>query len=127
MADLLQDLGDRIKALGGDWTKYTVVGSFLLYVLGYLALRFHLTAIGIGTDLAVLMSATCLPARAFSSISSPRCRKLSLSRFPLAALAWLFVKLLPQSACAKLQPGSCNREGSPSSELFLPSSSSSPR
>ena len=54
MADLLQELNERIKALAGDWTKYTVVGSFLLYVVGYLTLRFHLTAIGIGTDLAVL-------------------------------------------------------------------------
>lgn len=54
VADLLQDLSERLRALGSDWTKYTVVGSFLLYLLGYLALRFHLTAIGIGTDLAVL-------------------------------------------------------------------------
>jgi hypothetical protein len=54
MPDLLQDLGERVKDLAGDWTKYSVIGSFLLYVLGYLALRFHLTALGIGTDLAVL-------------------------------------------------------------------------
>jgi hypothetical protein len=52
--NLLQELNERIKTLGADWTKYTVVGSFLLYVVGYLALRFHLTAIGVGTDLAVL-------------------------------------------------------------------------
>jgi hypothetical protein len=54
VADLLQELNDRVQALGGEWTRYSVVGSFLLYVVGYLALRFHLTAIGIGTDLAVL-------------------------------------------------------------------------
>ena len=54
MADLLHELNERVKALGGDWGKYTLVGSFLLYVVGYLTLRFHLTAIGIGTDLAVL-------------------------------------------------------------------------
>ena len=54
MADLLDDLGARISALGSNWTKYSVVGSFVLYVFGYLAVRFHLTAIGVGTDLAVL-------------------------------------------------------------------------
>jgi hypothetical protein len=54
MADLWQDLGDRIKFFGSDWTKYSIIGSFLLYMLGYLTLRFHLTAIGVGTDLAVL-------------------------------------------------------------------------
>jgi len=54
MADLVQGFADRVKAIGGSWTAYTAVGSFVLYVLGYLALRFHLTALGIGTDLAVL-------------------------------------------------------------------------
>src|SRR5438128_12374876 len=54
MADLAQSFADRVKAIGGSWTAYTAVGSFVLYVLGYLALRFHLTSIGAGTDLAVL-------------------------------------------------------------------------
>src|SRR6266852_6348916 len=54
MADLAQSFADRVKAIGGSWTAYTAVGSFVLYVLGYLALRFHLTALGIGTDLAIL-------------------------------------------------------------------------
>ena len=39
MSELLQKVNDGIKSLGGDWSKYTVVGSFLLYVVGYLALR----------------------------------------------------------------------------------------
>src|SRR2546427_6107408 len=54
MADLAQSFADRVKAIGGSWTAYTAVGSFVLYALGYLALRFHLTALGIATDLAVL-------------------------------------------------------------------------
>jgi hypothetical protein len=54
VADLWQDLGDKIKGLAGTWTAYTALGSFTLYLLGYLTLRFHLTAMGISTDLAVL-------------------------------------------------------------------------
>jgi len=54
VTDVLQDIAERVKALGNDWTKYSVVGSFVLYVVGYLTLRFHLTALGVGTDLAVL-------------------------------------------------------------------------
>ena len=54
MADLWQDLGDKIKGLAAAWTAYTALGSFTLYLLGYLTLRFHLTALGISTDLAVL-------------------------------------------------------------------------
>jgi hypothetical protein len=54
VADLWQDLGDKIKGLAGAWTAYTALGSFTLYLLGYLTLRFHLTTLGVGTDLAVL-------------------------------------------------------------------------
>jgi hypothetical protein len=46
--------GTTVKDLAGRWTAYTAFGSFALYLLGYLALRFHLTALGVGTDLSVL-------------------------------------------------------------------------
>jgi hypothetical protein len=54
LADILQDLTERVRTIGGQWSAYSVVGSFLLYVVGYLTLRFHLTVLGISTDLAVL-------------------------------------------------------------------------
>ena len=54
MAALWEGLAEKVKALGASWTAYTVVGSFALYLLGYLSLRFRLTALGIGTDLEVL-------------------------------------------------------------------------
>lgn len=46
-------LSEKIKILGSHGAAYAA-GSVLLYLLGYLALRFHLTALGIGADLAVL-------------------------------------------------------------------------
>jgi hypothetical protein len=49
-----QHVSDWLKSLAGNWTQYTVVGSFFLYVLGYLVLRFHLTAMGLGTDLTIV-------------------------------------------------------------------------
>lgn len=54
MTKLLDEAAERVKSLAGSWTQYTVIGSFLLYLLGYLALRFHLTTVGVATDLAVL-------------------------------------------------------------------------
>jgi hypothetical protein len=45
---------DKLKELATGWPSYAAFGSFLLYVVGYLTLRFHLTALGVGTDLAVL-------------------------------------------------------------------------
>ncbi|HEX4947971.1 MAG TPA: hypothetical protein VFZ34_14965, partial [Blastocatellia bacterium] len=44
----------QLKEFAGSWAKYSALGSFALYVVGYLALRFHLTVLGVGTDLAVL-------------------------------------------------------------------------
>ena len=49
-----QHVSDWLKSLAGNWTQYTVVGSFVLYVLGYLVLRFHLTAMGLATDLTIV-------------------------------------------------------------------------
>jgi hypothetical protein len=54
MGDFWDNLAKRAQELSSNWTSYTVLGSFVLYVLGYLTLRFHLTALGIGADLAVL-------------------------------------------------------------------------
>lgn len=54
MADLWGEIKGKIAEIGGNWATYTMLGSFALYVLGYLTLRFHLTFLGIGTDLSVL-------------------------------------------------------------------------
>jgi len=110
VSELLQKVNDGIKSLGGDWSKYTVVGSFLLYVVGYLALRFHLTAIGIGTDLAVLDERYLFTGARFLVYLVSSVPNLVLAALPLALLAWIVHRLMPEgaraSACAWfLQPG----------------------
>jgi hypothetical protein len=45
---------DKLKGLGADWSIYSALGSFVLYFLGYLVLRFQLSAWGVTTDLSVL-------------------------------------------------------------------------
>ena len=50
----ITDIADRLKSLSGNWATYSVVASFLLYLFGYLTIRFYLTAFGLSTDLAVL-------------------------------------------------------------------------
>jgi hypothetical protein len=98
VADLLHELNERIKALGGDWTKYTVVGSFLLYAVGYLALRFHLTAIGVGTDLAVLDERYLFTGARFLVYLVSAVPSLVLVALPVAAVSWVVYKLLPEAA-----------------------------
>lgn len=95
MGDLLAQLDARIKALAGDWTKYTVVGSFLLYVAGYLALRFHLTTIGIGTDLAVLDERYVFTGARFLIYLVSAVPSLILMSLPVVAVVWAASTLLP--------------------------------
>lgn len=45
---------EKLKTLGASWSVYTAAGSFLLYALGYLVLRFQLSTWGVAADLAVL-------------------------------------------------------------------------
>jgi hypothetical protein len=51
MTVTLQEIGNRITSLGTNWMTYSIVANLVLYVVGYLTLRFHLTTMGIGTDL----------------------------------------------------------------------------
>src|SRR4029450_5747430 len=100
--DLLHDLGERISALVGDWTKYTVVGSFLLYVAGYLALRFHLTAIGVGTDLAVLDERYLFTGARFLVYLVSAVPIAVLATLPVAVVIWAAYKLVPEAARASM-------------------------
>jgi hypothetical protein len=97
VADLLQDLNERIKTLGGDWTKYTLVGSFLLYVVGYLWLRFHLTAMGIGTDLAVLDERYLFAGARFFVYLVSLVPNIILVALPVAVVIWAVHRLLPKA------------------------------
>ena len=54
MDNFWDHLNVSVKELAASWPSYTVLGSFALYLLGYLSLRFHLTALGVSTDLNVI-------------------------------------------------------------------------
>lgn len=53
--DFVERLEARIKTLAGNWASYAALGTFALYVLGYLSLRFQVSALGVvSSDFAVL-------------------------------------------------------------------------
>ena len=100
MSDLLQDLGASVSALGGNWTKYSVVGSFVLYLFGYLAVRFHLTAIGVGTDLAVLDERYLFAGARFFVYLVSSVPSILLILLPIFAVLWGLARLSPAAARA---------------------------
>jgi hypothetical protein len=88
VADLLQELSARAKSLSASWTSYSVLGSFLLYLCGYLALRFHLTMIGIATDLAVLDERYLFTGARFLVYLTASVPSIVIVALPLWALGW---------------------------------------
>jgi len=43
-----------VQTIGTHWASYTIVGSFFLYVSGYLVLRYHIWSLGIYVDISVI-------------------------------------------------------------------------
>jgi hypothetical protein len=54
VVDLWKDTGETLKALAGTWGAAAALGGVVLYLVGYLSLRFHVTTLGLVTDLAIL-------------------------------------------------------------------------
>jgi hypothetical protein len=100
VSGLLEDLGAGVTALGGNWTKYSVVGSFVLYLFGYLAVRFHLTAIGIGTDLAVLDERYLFAGARFFVYLLSSVPSILLILLPIMGVLWGLARLNPVAALA---------------------------
>ena len=53
MPELWDEFTEKLGGLAGKWTAYAALGSFLLYLLGYLTLRFQLSTYGVATNLDV--------------------------------------------------------------------------
>ena len=104
MTDFLQDLGARVKALSGDWATYMVLGNVLLYVVGYLTLRFHLTAMGISTDLAVVDERYWFTGARFIVYLVATVPSILLLALPVAAVGWGAAKLFGIDVVLKPRP-----------------------
>jgi len=51
MAEPSIGLGNKLGSIAGKWAGYSALGTFLLYLFGYLALRFQFYAYGVSTNL----------------------------------------------------------------------------
>jgi hypothetical protein len=51
MTEFWGKTGEMLGGLATKWTGYAAIGSFLLYLFGYLALRFQLSVFGVATSI----------------------------------------------------------------------------
>ncbi len=102
MADTIEALAAKLKELAGSWASSSALGSFALYVVGYLALRFHLTALGVGTDLAVLDERYLFTGAKFLIYLVSTIPIVALAALPIAAIVWLLGRLIPANAREKI-------------------------
>jgi hypothetical protein len=54
MANITHGSSEEGKKPDWRWALFTTLGTFFLYLFGYLSLRFHLSTFGVSTDIAVL-------------------------------------------------------------------------
>ena len=96
MTDLLDTLGERIKALEAGRVAYSTLFAFILYLFGYLAVRFHLTALGIGTDLAVLDERYVFTGARFLIYFAASIPSIVLLALLVAGVVFIPYRLLPK-------------------------------
>ncbi|MGH8469518.1 MAG: hypothetical protein ACREVY_11230 [Gammaproteobacteria bacterium] len=110
MANPWQTVKDHLGALSVNWASYTALGSFSLYALGYLSLRFHLTALGIGTDLAVLDERYLFTGARFFVYLVSTVPTVILLLIILAAIGYLPYRiLLPRSVRTRIASAAAER------------------
>src|SRR5437899_124033 len=114
MTDIIEALTGKLKELAGGWASYSALGGFALYVVGYLSLRFHLTALGLGTDLSALDERYLFTGAKFLIYLCSTIPNLVLialvAGMPAALLIYLPYRLLP--------PGMRKRVGESAGRLW---------
>ena len=92
----------RAKGLASGFATYSAFASFALYVFGYLALRYHLTVLGVGTDLSVLDERYLFAGARFLVYLGSMLPIAVLVGLFIACVVWLPYRCLPRSARATL-------------------------
>jgi hypothetical protein len=103
MSSLGSALGGKIEGLAGKWTTYAAFGTFLLYLLGYLTLRFQLSAYGVATNLDVFDEKYMFAGCRFLVYLVSSVPTVLLIALLLAAILYLPYRFWPASSKARAQ------------------------
>lgn len=103
MAELWKDFTEKLGSLAGKWTAYAALGSFLLYLLGYLTLRFQLTTYGVATNLDLFDEKYLFAGCRFLVYLVSAVPNILIILLALAAVGYLPYQLLPNSLKADIK------------------------
>ena len=92
---------EKMKGVGATWSVYTALGSFVLYFLGYLVLRFQLATWGVIADLSVLDERYFFAGARFVVYLVTSTVNALLLAFPLFLAWWLLKRSLRFQAWRK--------------------------
>jgi hypothetical protein len=97
MAESWNDLTEKLGGVAGKWTAYAAFGSFLLYLLGYLTLRFQLATYGVATNLDLFDEKYLFAGCRFLVYLVSAVPNILIIVLILAAIGYLPYKLAPAS------------------------------
>jgi hypothetical protein len=103
MTELLDNLTEKLGSLAGKWTTYAAFGSFLLYLLGYLTLRFQLSTYGVVTNLDIFDEKYLFAGCRFLVFLVSSVPNILIIALVLAAIAYLPYKLVSISIRERLK------------------------
>ena len=101
MDSLWKTIGEKCRAFSEHWAAYSVVGTFALYLLGYLVTRFQLTMLGVGTTLDVLEERYLFAGAKFAVYLLATVPSVVLLLLVAGAPLWLLTRLVPSQRRAK--------------------------
>ncbi len=97
MPELWNNFTEKLGTLAGKWTSCTAFGSFLLYLLGYLTLRFQLSTYGVATNLDLFDEKYLFAGCRFVVYLVSAVPNILIILLMLAVIGYLPYKLLPLS------------------------------
>lgn len=103
MAEFLNEVTEKLGSLAGKWTAYAAFGSFLLYLLGYLTLRFQLSTYGVATNLDIFDEKYLFAGCRFLVYMVSAVPNILILVLVLAAIGYVPYKIVPLSVKDRLR------------------------
>lgn len=97
MPELWNNFAEKLGGLAGKWAGFAAIGSFLLYLLGYLTLRFQLSTYGVATNLDIFDEKYLFAGCRFLVYFASAVPNILIIVLLLAAIGYLPCKLAPVS------------------------------